>query len=78
MIIIRLLVMAALLAVFVTPVSAAEFYVIKRSDIRKGQKPCGITSDKPQDMTTVIGGKGYATKKEADVARKAAAECNKK
>jgi hypothetical protein len=66
------LIIAAVLVAIVTPASAAEYYVMKKSD-----KPCGITANKPQDMSMVVGGKAYATKDEATAALKASADCSK-
>jgi hypothetical protein len=69
----KLLVIAAVLVAVVTPASAAEYYVMKKSD-----KPCGISASKPQDMSMVVGGKAFATKAEAMAALNASADCSKK
>jgi hypothetical protein len=66
---------AVLLNMFVTPASAAEFYVAQNPKTKK----CTVVETKPDGETSVmVGTTSYATKDEARAAKKAASECGVK
>jgi hypothetical protein len=64
---------AVLLAAFVTPVAAAEFYVVQDST----SKRCTITEQRPTTSTSVVVGDGkvFTTRTEAENAMKTVKVC---
>ena len=64
---------AVLLAAFVTPVAAAEFYVVQDT----ATKRCTIMEQKPTVSTSVVVGDGkvYTTRTEAEGAMKTVKVC---
>jgi hypothetical protein len=66
---------AVILAAFVTPALAAEFYVAQDPATKK----CKIVDEKPDGQTLImIGTTSYSTVDDAKKARTAATECPKK
>jgi hypothetical protein len=69
---IKLLVAAAGLVAFATPSLAAEFYIVQDSTTKR----CTIVEQKPTTQTTtVVGGKTYTTRTEAEGAMKTVKVC---
>ena len=61
-----------LLASFVTPALAAEYYVAQNTSSHK----CSIVSKKPDGKTlTMLGADGFKSKSEAESALKGMSEC---
>ena len=68
----KYVVIPALLSLLVTPAVAAEYYLVQDPTTNK----CKVVEEKPDGKSMVmIGTATYATKKEAQAAKKAAAEC---
>ncbi len=69
---IKLLVAAAGLVAFATPSLAAEFYIVQDSSTKR----CSIVEQRPTaTTTTVVGGKTYTTRTEAEGAMKTVKVC---
>jgi hypothetical protein len=69
---IKLLVAAAGLVAFATPSRAAEFYIVQDGTTKR----CTIVEQRPTTQTTtVVGGKTYTTRSEAEGAMKTVKVC---
>jgi hypothetical protein len=69
----KYLIAGLLVAGFVTPALAAEYYVAQNTSTHK----CSIVSKKPDGKTlTMLGADGFKTKSEAHSAMKGMTECN--
>jgi hypothetical protein len=69
---IKLLVAAAGLVAFTTPSLAAEFYIVQDTSTKR----CSIVEQRPTTQTTtVVGGKAYTTRTEAEGAMKTVKVC---
>jgi hypothetical protein len=69
----KAIVTAAILAAFIVPASAAEFYIVQDTSTKR----CTIVDKKPTVTTTTVVGDGkiYQTRAEAETAMKTVKVC---